>query len=60
MSVNVICKKNATIKYLHRDKKPLTGSTETNVLVDQEGRKETFYLMMHSTHCIYGYMVLNH
>ena len=25
-----------------------------------EGRKEMFYLMMHSTHFIYGYMVKYH
>ena len=27
------------------------------ILLDKEGRKEMFYLMMHSTHFIYGYMV---
>ena len=25
-------------------------------IIIQEGRKEMFYLMMHSTHFIYGYM----
>ena len=24
--------------------------------VNMEGKKEMFYLMMHSTHCIYSYM----
>ena len=31
---------------------------EGNVLF-KEGRKEMFYLKMHSTHCIYGYMALD-
>ena len=29
------------------------------MLSQLEGRKEMFYLVMHSTHFIYGYMVLD-
>ena len=30
---------------------------KTNVDINKEGRNEMFYLMTHSTHFIYGYMV---
>ena len=32
------------------------GGENMNKKEKQEGRKEMFYLMMHSTHFIYGYM----
>ena len=37
-------------------KRLLDEETPTSVNGWLEGRKETFYLTMHSTHFIYGYM----
>ena len=44
------------IKAAHRFSSMIAGSDFTYL---RQGRKETFYLMIHSTHFIYGYMAPN-
>ena len=52
-----IGRKEGNVHYLRFSGEHIqNGSKTIKMLASDEGRKELFYLMTHSTHFIYGYM----